>query len=225
MPLQTCAQQLCHHRSVIHCRGSEQQHEQQEQGQKGCQSSCHSSKSGCTCTAVVVVDVCQQQRQTCGEHRLCAGLGRNLNKQCVGCSCQVWNQLAMQKQQQQQQHDHQVPGSTGLAQPMRCFSGTHTLCLCVCVCMPVLPLTPSLSVCPSLSALQLADSSPLKRELVEGVDILIVRELVGGIYFGQPRVSDCVCVESGKGHERGCASAGSMADGTKLDDKVKTLLQ
>jgi isocitrate/isopropylmalate dehydrogenase len=36
---------------------------------------------------------------------------------------------------------------------------------------------------------QLADSSPLKRELVEGVDILIVRELVGGIYFGQPRVS------------------------------------
>lgn len=38
--------------------------------------------------------------------------------------------------------------------------------------------------------LQLADSSPLKRELVEGVDILIVRELVGGIYFGQPRVSD-----------------------------------
>lgn len=35
---------------------------------------------------------------------------------------------------------------------------------------------------------QLADSSPLKREIVEGVDILIVRELVGGIYFGQPRV-------------------------------------
>lgn len=36
--------------------------------------------------------------------------------------------------------------------------------------------------------LQLADSSPLKREIVEGVDILIVRELVGGIYFGKPRV-------------------------------------
>jgi hypothetical protein len=36
---------------------------------------------------------------------------------------------------------------------------------------------------------QLADSSPLKKEIVEGVDILIVRELVGGIYFGQPRVS------------------------------------
>jgi hypothetical protein len=42
---------------------------------------------------------------------------------------------------------------------------------------------------PARRAPQLADSSPLKRELVEGVDILIVRELVGGIYFGQPRVS------------------------------------
>ena len=29
-----------------------------------------------------------------------------------------------------------------------------------------------------------ADRSPLKREAVEGVDLLIVRELVGGLYFG-----------------------------------------
>ena len=35
---------------------------------------------------------------------------------------------------------------------------------------------------------QLVDASSLKREVVEGVDIMIVRELVGGIYFGQPRV-------------------------------------
>lgn len=35
---------------------------------------------------------------------------------------------------------------------------------------------------------QLADASTLKREVVEGTDILIVRELVGGIYFGEPRV-------------------------------------
>eukprot|EP00199_Chlamydomonas_sp_CCMP681_P002357 CAMPEP_0119115966 /NCGR_PEP_ID=MMETSP1180-20130426/52029_1 /TAXON_ID=3052 ORGANISM="Chlamydomonas cf sp, Strain CCMP681" /NCGR_SAMPLE_ID=MMETSP1180 /ASSEMBLY_ACC=CAM_ASM_000741 /LENGTH=394 /DNA_ID=CAMNT_0007105075 /DNA_START=25 /DNA_END=1209 /DNA_ORIENTATION=+ len=40
---------------------------------------------------------------------------------------------------------------------------------------------------PAIVPRQLADSSPLKRELVEGVDILIVRELVSGIYFGQPR--------------------------------------
>lgn len=33
----------------------------------------------------------------------------------------------------------------------------------------------------------LADSSSLKRELVEGLDILIVRELTSGVYFGKPR--------------------------------------
>jgi 3-isopropylmalate dehydrogenase len=33
----------------------------------------------------------------------------------------------------------------------------------------------------------LADFSSLKRELVEGLDILIVRELTGGVYFGEPK--------------------------------------
>ena len=33
----------------------------------------------------------------------------------------------------------------------------------------------------------LADASSLKRELVEGLDILIVRELTGGVYFGEPK--------------------------------------
>jgi 3-isopropylmalate dehydrogenase len=33
----------------------------------------------------------------------------------------------------------------------------------------------------------LADSSSLKRELVENLDILIVRELTGGVYFGEPK--------------------------------------
>jgi len=33
---------------------------------------------------------------------------------------------------------------------------------------------------------ELADASTLRREVVEGVDLVIVRELTGGIYFGQP---------------------------------------
>ncbi len=33
----------------------------------------------------------------------------------------------------------------------------------------------------------LANASSLKRELVEGLDFMIVRELTGGVYFGQPR--------------------------------------
>jgi len=33
----------------------------------------------------------------------------------------------------------------------------------------------------------LADASSLKRELVEGLDIMILRELTGGVYFGEPR--------------------------------------
>ena len=34
---------------------------------------------------------------------------------------------------------------------------------------------------------QLIDASSLKREIVEGVDIMVVRELTGGIYFGEPK--------------------------------------
>ena len=40
---------------------------------------------------------------------------------------------------------------------------------------------------PALCFAPLADASTLKREVVEGLDIMIVRELTGGVYFGQPR--------------------------------------
>ena len=33
----------------------------------------------------------------------------------------------------------------------------------------------------------LADSSSLKREVVDGLDIVILRELTGGVYFGEPK--------------------------------------
>ena len=40
---------------------------------------------------------------------------------------------------------------------------------------------------PALCFQPLADASSLKREVVEGLDFMIVRELTGGIYFGSPR--------------------------------------
>src|ERR1700730_19321382 len=40
---------------------------------------------------------------------------------------------------------------------------------------------------PAICYPPLADASSLKRELVEGLDIMIVRELTGGVYFGEPK--------------------------------------
>ncbi|MEJ2143367.1 MAG: 3-isopropylmalate dehydrogenase [Gammaproteobacteria bacterium] len=40
---------------------------------------------------------------------------------------------------------------------------------------------------PAILYPQLADASTLKPEVVSGLDIMIVRELTGGIYFGKPR--------------------------------------
>ncbi len=52
---------------------------------------------------------------------------------------------------------------------------------------------------PALCFKALADSSSLKRNIIEGLDILIVRELTGGVYFGKPRgITDL-----GNGQRRG----------------------
>ena len=40
---------------------------------------------------------------------------------------------------------------------------------------------------PAICFEQLVDASTLKPEIVSGLDIMIVRELTGGIYFGEPR--------------------------------------
>ena len=40
---------------------------------------------------------------------------------------------------------------------------------------------------PAVTFAELAGASSLKHELVSGLDIMIVRELTGGIYFGEPR--------------------------------------
>lgn len=45
----------------------------------------------------------------------------------------------------------------------------------------------------------LADASSLKRDIIEGLDIMIVRELTGGVYFGEPRGIE----DLGNGQRRG----------------------
>src|SRR6478672_7566898 len=48
---------------------------------------------------------------------------------------------------------------------------------------------------PAICYPALADASSLKREIVEGLDIVIVRELTGGVYFGEPK--ELVTLEDG----------------------------
>ncbi len=52
---------------------------------------------------------------------------------------------------------------------------------------------------PALVFDALADASSLKTEIVKGLDILIVRELTGGVYFGEPRGIE----DLGNGQRRG----------------------
>ena len=40
---------------------------------------------------------------------------------------------------------------------------------------------------PAICYPALAESSSLKREVVDGLDIIILRELTGGVYFGEPK--------------------------------------
>jgi 3-isopropylmalate dehydrogenase len=52
---------------------------------------------------------------------------------------------------------------------------------------------------PAICYPALAGSSSLKQEVVEGLDILIVRELTGGVYFGEPKE----IIDLGNGQKRG----------------------
>jgi 3-isopropylmalate dehydrogenase len=48
---------------------------------------------------------------------------------------------------------------------------------------------------PAICYPALADASSLKRDVVEGLDIVILRELTGGVYFGEPK--EIVTLENG----------------------------
>ncbi|WP_062207877.1 3-isopropylmalate dehydrogenase [Aureimonas sp. AU12] len=52
---------------------------------------------------------------------------------------------------------------------------------------------------PAICYPALAEASSLKRKLVDGLDILILRELTGGVYFGEPKE----IVDLGNGQKRG----------------------
>jgi 3-isopropylmalate dehydrogenase len=54
---------------------------------------------------------------------------------------------------------------------------------------------------PAICFSALADASGLKRELVEGLDILFVRELTGGVYFGTPRGIETLADGSKRGFD------------------------
>ncbi len=52
---------------------------------------------------------------------------------------------------------------------------------------------------PAICYPALADSSSLRKDVVEGLDILILRELTGGVYFGEPKE----IIDLGNGQKRG----------------------
>lgn len=54
---------------------------------------------------------------------------------------------------------------------------------------------------PALCFPALAEASSLKKDLVEGLDIMFVRELCGGVYFGQPKGIDTLADGSKIGYD------------------------
>ena len=90
-----------------------------------------------------------------------------------------------------------APSRAGVARPF----ARRSACSPTCVPVTTMP--------------ELAAASPLKPEKLEGVDILVIRELTGGIYFGKrSRSADAAfdtCEYTVAEIERVCRVAGSLA--------------
>ena len=73
----------------------------------------------------------------------------------------------------------------------------------------------------------LYDSSPLRRERIEGTDLLVVRELTGGIYFGEKTRTETtasdLCVYSSEEIERIARAAFEAAERRSATPKVASV--
>ena len=73
----------------------------------------------------------------------------------------------------------------------------------------------------------LYDSSPLRRERIEGTDLLVVRELTGGIYFGEKTRTDTfasdMCAYSAEEIERIARSAFQAAERRSANGRVTSV--
>jgi 3-isopropylmalate dehydrogenase len=73
----------------------------------------------------------------------------------------------------------------------------------------------------------LYDASPLRRERIQGTDLLVVRELTGGIYFGEKTRTDTfasdVCAYSSEEIERIARSAFAVAERRSAKPKVTSV--
>jgi 3-isopropylmalate dehydrogenase len=63
---------------------------------------------------------------------------------------------------------------------------------------------------PAICFAALADASGLKRDLVEGLDIVFVRELTGGVYFGTPRGIETLADGSKRGFDNQVYTSGEI---------------
>lgn len=63
---------------------------------------------------------------------------------------------------------------------------------------------------------QLIEASTLKREVIEGVDIMVVRELTGGIYFGTPKGIDTLPDGTRRGYSTAVYSEGEIERITRV---------